>query len=44
MVQIEAPSTPECQEDIPSQGGKHREEYMVVYHDQEEHYEGHDEP
>ena len=27
MVQIEAPSTPECQEGVPSQGGQHREEH-----------------
>ena len=26
MVQIEAPSTPECQEVVSSQGGQHREE------------------
>ena len=36
MVQIEAPSTPECQEGIPSQGGQHREEHCVVQHVQVE--------
>ena len=41
MVQIEAPSTPECQEGVPSQGGHQREEHRVVHHVQEEHYEGH---
>ena len=29
MVQMEAPSTPECQEGVPSQGGQHREEHRV---------------
>ena len=45
MVQIEAPSTPECQEGVPSQGGQHMEEHSasVVHHVQEEHYEGHHE-
>ena len=38
MVQIEAPSTPECQEGVPSQGGQHREEHSVVHHVQVEHY------
>ena len=40
MVQIEAPSTPECQEGVPSQGGQHREEHSVVHHVQVEHCEG----
>ena len=40
MVQIEAPSTPECQEGVPSQGGQHREEHSVVHHVQVEHYQG----
>ena len=43
MVQIEVPSTPECQEGVPSQGGLHMEEHSVVHHVQEEHYEGHHE-
>ena len=30
MVQIEAPSTPECQEGVPSQGGQHREEHSTA--------------
>ena len=29
MIQIEAPSTPECQEGVPSQGGQHREEHKT---------------
>ena len=33
MVQIEAPSTPECQEGVPSQGG-----HSVVHHVQVQHY------
>ena len=37
---IEAPSTPECQEGVPSQGGQHREEHSVVHHIQVEHYQG----
>ena len=41
MVQIEAPSTPGCQDSIPSQGGQHREEHRVVHSIQEEHYDGH---
>ena len=41
MVQIEAPSNPECQEGVPSQGGHQKEEQRVVHHVQEEHYEGH---
>ena len=41
MVQIEAPSTPECQEGVPSQGGQQREEQRVVQRVQEEHNEGH---
>ena len=44
MVQIEAPSTLECQEGVLSEGGQHREEYRVVQHVQEEHYEGHNKP
>ena len=32
MVQIEALSTPDCQEGVPSQGGQHREEHSVVHH------------
>ena len=32
MVQIEAPSTPECQEGVPSQGGQHMEEHSVFHH------------
>ena len=40
MVQIEAPSTPECQEGVPSQGGQHREEHSVVHHVQVDHYQG----
>ena len=41
MVQVEASSTPECQESVPSQGGHQQEEHRVVHHVQEEHYEGH---
>ena len=41
MVQVEAPSTPECQEGVPSQGGHQKEEHGVVHHVQEEHNEGH---
>ena len=41
MVQIEAPSTPGCQEGILRQGGQHREEHRVVNHVQEEHCEVH---
>ena len=40
MVEIEAPSTPECQD---SQSGQHREEHSVVHHVQEEHDQGHHE-
>ena len=36
MVLIEAPSTPECQGGVPSQGGQHREEHRVVHHVQVE--------
>ena len=36
MVQIKAPSTPECQEGVPSQDGQHREEHRVVHHVQVE--------
>ena len=41
MVQVEASSTPECQEGVPSQGGHQKEEQRVVHHVQEEHFEGH---
>ena len=41
MDQIEAQSTPECQEGVPSQDGQLREEHRVVHHDQVEHYEVH---
>ena len=41
MVQIEALSTPECQDSIQSQAGQRREEHRVVHHVQEEHYDGH---
>ena len=41
VVQVEAPSTPEFQEGIPSQGGHQREEQRVVQCVQEEHNEGH---
>ena len=41
MVQIEAASTPEFQEGVPSQEGQHREEHRVVQHVQVEHYQGH---
>ena len=34
MVQREAPSTPECQEGVPSQGGQQREEHNEVHHAQ----------
>ena len=40
MVQIEALSTPECQEGVQSQGGQQREEHMVVHHVHVEHYQG----
>ena len=40
MVQIEAQSTPEFQENVPSQGWQQREEHRVVHHVQVEHYEG----
>ena len=32
MVQIEALSTPECQEGVPSPGGQHEEGHRVVHH------------
>ena len=38
--EVEAPSTPECQEGVLSQGGQHREEHSVVHHVQVEHYQG----
>ena len=41
MVQVEASSTPECQEGVPSQGGHQREEHRVVHCVQEVHNEGH---
>ena len=43
MVQVEAPSTPERQEGVPSQGGYQREhrEHRVAHCVQEEYYEGH---
>ena len=40
MVQIEAPSTPECQEGVPSQGGQHREEHSVDQYVQVAYYQG----
>ena len=40
MVQIEALSTTECQEGVPSQGGQQREVHRVVHHAQVEYYEG----
>ena len=40
MVQLEAPSTPDCQEGIQSQGGQHREEQRAVHHVQDEQYKG----
>ena len=39
MVQREAPSTPECQEGVLSQGGQHREVHSEVHHVQVEHYQ-----
>ena len=39
MVQIEAPSTPECQEGVPSPGGQRREEHRSVHHVQVEYYQ-----
>ena len=41
MVQLEALSTPECQEGFPSQVGQGREEHWVVHHIQVEYYEQH---
>ena len=41
MVQIGAPSAPECQEGVQSPGGQPREEHWVVHHIQVEHYQGH---
>ena len=41
MVQIESPSTPECQEGVPIQGGEQREDHRVVHHVQEGHYQEH---
>ena len=38
MVQIVAPSTPECHEGVQSQGAQKREEHN---HIQVEHYQGH---
>ena len=40
MFQREAPSTPEWQEGVPSQGGQHREEHSEVHHAQVERYHG----
>ena len=41
MVQIEALSTPECQEGVPSQGGQLEGEHEVVHYVQEEYYQRH---
>ena len=41
MVQIEALSTPECQEGVACQGGQLKEKHRVVHHFQVEHYGGH---
>ena len=41
MVQIESPSTPECQEGVPIQGGQQSEGHKVVLHGKEEYYNGH---
>ena len=40
MVQIEALSTPEYQEGVPSQGGQHREEHSVDQYVQVAYYQG----
>ena len=39
MVQMEAPSTPECHDCVQSQIGQKKEKHRVVHHVQEEHYE-----
>ena len=39
MVHIEAPSTLECWEGVPSPGGQQEEEHRVVLHVQVEHYQ-----
>ena len=39
MVQMEAPSTPECQEGVPSQGGEWVEKNRVVHHVQVKQYQ-----
>ena len=39
MVQIEAPSTPECWEGVPSPGGQQEEEHGVDLHVPVEHYQ-----
>ena len=43
LVQIPGLRTPECQGDIPSQGGQLREDHSVVHHVQvqAEPYQGH---
>ena len=41
MVQIEAPSTPDCQEGVPSPGGQQDEEDMVVHNVQGKQYQRH---
>ena len=41
MVQIEAPSTPDCQEGVQSPGGQQDEEHRVVYHVQGKQYQRH---
>ena len=38
MVQIDAPSTPECQEGVPSPGGQREEEHRV-HHVQGEYHQ-----
>ena len=32
MAQIETPSSPECQESVPSPGGQREEEHGTVHH------------
>ena len=32
MAQIETPSSPECQESVPSPGGQREEEHGIVHH------------
>ena len=36
-----APSTPECQEGVPREGGQQREEHRIVHHVQTEHHQVH---